>query len=145
MDSIAYSEAADSPSEATAGLPVPNRSVLFSGRPKGSGEIILFDSSRDQSIHQVREAGTINRLIISFAGVTPAVESFGTELCLLVFVGDMATPRAKVKLVDLVRQGGARPLNLSRKRGEALRLALVDPAGVWSEGAPHIEVALEWA
>jgi len=49
------------------------------------------------------------------------------------------------KLADLVRQGGARPLNLSRKRGEALRLALLDPAGVWSEGAPHIEVALEWA
>jgi len=50
-----------------------------------------------------------------------------------------------VKLADLVRQGGARPLNLSRNRGEALRLALVDPAGVWSEGAPHIEVVLEWA
>src|SRR5262245_27678878 len=44
MDPIAYAEAADLPAEANAGLPVPNRSVLFSGRPQGSGEIILFDS-----------------------------------------------------------------------------------------------------
>jgi hypothetical protein len=62
-----------------------------------------------------------------------------------VFVGDLAMPRAKIRLIDLVRQGGARPLNLSRKPGEALRLALVDPNGVWTSGAPHIEVALEWA
>jgi len=47
--------------------------------------------------------------------------------------------------VGFDRQGGARSLNLSRKSGEALRLALVDPAGVRSEGAPHIEVALVWA
>ena len=143
--SIEYSEAADFPSEATAELPVLNRNVLFSGRPQGSGEIILFDSARDQPVHQAREAGTINRLIISFTGGAPSAESMGPDLCLLVFVSDLATPRAKVKLADLVRQGGARPLNLSRKRGEALRLALVDPAGVWSDVAPHIEVALEWA
>jgi hypothetical protein len=55
----------------------------------------------------------INRLIISFADGAPAAESLGTELCLLVFVGDLAVARAKVKVADLVRQGGARPLNLS--------------------------------
>lgn len=131
--------------EDKAELPVSTRTALFSGKPQGSGEIILFDSARDQAVHPAREAGTISRLIISFAGGTPAADSLGTELCLLVFVGDLATARAKVKLADLVRQGGARPLNLSRKPGEALRLALIDPAGVWSEGAPHIEVALEWA
>ena len=32
-----------------------------------------------------------------------------------------------------------------RKRGETPLVALVDPAGVRSEDAPHIEVALEWA
>jgi hypothetical protein len=50
-----------------------------------------------------------------------------------------------VKLAGLARQGGALPLNLSLKTGEALRFAPVDPAGVRSEGAPHIEVALVWA
>ncbi len=145
MDSMELSASMDVDAEIDAELPLPNRTTLFSGRPQGSGEIIIFDSSRDQAIHPVREAGTINRLIISFTGGAPAAGSLGAELCLLVFVGDLATPRAKVKLVDLVRQGGARPLNLSRKRGEALRLALVDPAGVWAGGAPHIEVTLEWA
>jgi hypothetical protein len=145
MDSIAYSAPPDFQIEDEDELPVPNRTVLFSGRPQGSGEIILFDSARDQAIHSLPEAGTINRLIISFAGGAPAAESLGAGLCLLVFVGDLATARAKVRLVDLVRQGGARPLNLSRKPSEALRLALIDPADVWSEGAPHIEVALEWA
>jgi Ca-activated chloride channel homolog len=125
--------------------PVSNRTTLFSGNPQGSGETILFDSTRDQAVHPAREAGTINRLIVSFAGGAPDAKSLGAELCLLVFVGDMATPRAKVKLADLVRQGGARPLNLSRKRGEALRLTLADPAGVWSGAAPQIEIALEWA
>jgi Ca-activated chloride channel family protein len=144
IDSIEFSASQNVYAEIDARPPVPNRTTLFSGRPQGDGEIVLFDSSRDQSVHPVREAGTINRLIISFAGGAPAAESLGAELCLLVFVGDMAMPRAKVKLADLVRQGGARPLNLSRKRGEALRLVLVDPAGVWSEGSPHIEVALEW-
>jgi Ca-activated chloride channel family protein len=145
MDSIVYSASPDFQIEDKDEPPIPNRTVLFSGRPEGSGEIILFDSSRDQGVHLARNAGTINRLLISFAGGAPAAESLGSELCLLVFVGDLATARAKVKLADLVRQGGARPLNLSRKRGEALRLALVDPAGVWAEGAPHIEAALEWA
>jgi Ca-activated chloride channel family protein len=145
MDSMELSASMDAYAEIDAELPVPNRTTLFSGRPQGRGEIIIFDASRDQAVHHVREAGTINRLIISFTGGAPAAGSLGAELCLLVFVSDLATPRAKVKLADLVRQGGARPLNLSRKRGEALRLALVDPAGVWSDGAPHIEVELEWA
>ncbi len=145
MDSMEFSASMNDYAEIDAELPVPNRTTLFSGRPQGSGEIILFDSLRDQAIRPVRDAGRINRLIISFADGTPAAESLSADLCLLVFVGDLATARAKVKLADLVRQGGARPLNLSRNRGEALRLALVDPAGVWSEGAPHIEVVLEWA
>jgi len=145
IDSMEFSASMNVYAEIDAELPVPNRTTLFSGRPQGSGEIIIFDASRDQAVSHLREAGTINRLIISFAGGTPGAESLGAELCLLVFIGDLTTPRAKVKLADLVRQGGARPLNLSRKRGEALRLALLDPAGVWSESAPHIEVALEWA
>src|SRR5262249_33789659 len=85
----------------------------------------------------------IKRLIISFPGVAPMAASFGAGLCLLLFIDDLATPRAKARLIDLARQGGARPVNLSRLPGQALRLALVDPAGIWSGGAPHIEVALE--
>src|SRR5262245_14888046 len=143
-DMLAAGIVAGASIEEKAKQSVPHRTVLFSGRPQGSGEIILFDSARDQDLHPLREAGTINRLIISFAGGAPAADGLGAELCLLVYVGDLATPRARVKLADLVRQGGARPLNLSRKHGEVLQLVLVDPAGAWSEDAPRIEVALEW-
>jgi len=144
-DVIAYSQAPDAQIEDEAGGPVTNRTVLYSGRPRGSGEIILFDSARDQAVQHLPESGMINRLIISFPGGAPVAASLGAELCLLLFIDDLATPRAKARLVDLARQGGARPVNLSRQPGQALRLALVDPAGVWSGGAPHIEVALEWA
>ena len=144
-DVIAYSQAPDAQIEDEAGGPVTNRTVLYSGRPRGSGEIILFDSARDQAVQHLPESGMINRLIISFPGGAPVAASLGAGLCLLLFIDDLATPRAKARLVDLARQGGARPVNLSRQPGQALRLALVDPAGVWSGGAPHIEVALEWA
>ncbi|MGH9935544.1 MAG: VIT domain-containing protein [Blastocatellia bacterium] len=144
-DMVVGAQAPDAQAEDEARLPVPDRTVLFSGRPQGSGAIILFDSARDQAVHHLPEAGTINRLIISFPGGAPAADSLGAGLCLLLFVDDLATPRARARLADLARQGGARPLNLSRRPGQVLRLALIDPAGVWSAGAPHIEVALEWA
>ncbi|MGE0132999.1 MAG: VIT domain-containing protein [Blastocatellales bacterium] len=138
-DTVAGAQAWDE-----AELPVPDRIALFSGRPQGSGEIILFDSAQDQASRQLSGRGKINRLIVSFPDGAPAADNLGAGLCLLLFVDDLATPRARVKLADLVRQGGARPLNLIWKSGQALRLALVDPASVWSAGAPHIEVALEW-
>jgi Ca-activated chloride channel family protein len=124
--------------------PSPDRITLFSGRPQGSGEIILFDSARDQATQQLLEMGKITRLVISFPDGAPDADSLGAGLCLLLFVDDLATPRARVKLADLVRQGGARPLNLARKPGQALRLALADPAGVWLANSPRIEVALEF-
>src|SRR5262249_15569121 len=55
--------------------PVTNRTTLFSGKPQGSGEVILFDSSRDQAVHPAREAGIINRLLISFEAGAPPAES----------------------------------------------------------------------
>jgi Ca-activated chloride channel family protein len=57
-------------------------------------------------------------------------------------VDDLASPRARVRLADLVRQRGERPLNLSRSPGQVLRLVLADPAAAWKDGAPTIEVAL---
>src|SRR5262249_37536704 len=58
------------------GAPALNRTVLFSGRPQGSGEIILYDSVRDQAVQDLPESGTINRLIISFPGGAPPSASF---------------------------------------------------------------------
>lgn len=40
--------------------------------------------------------------------------------------------------------GGVRPVNLVKRSGDTLRLVLRDPSGVWSSGAPRIDVVLEW-
>lgn len=51
-------------------------------------------------------------------------------------------PLARVRLRDLVRQRGVRPLNLRRPRGAQVRVVLVDPSGVWARGAPELIVRL---
>jgi len=65
-------------------------------------------------------------------------------LALLVFVDDLSSPRARVSLRDLTRQGGTLPLNLLKQPGQVLRLVLADPAGAWTQGAPALEVVPAW-
>ena len=64
------------------------------------------------------------------------------ELALWVYVQDLAMPRARIRLADLMRLGGRRPLNLMAKAGEVVRIVLVDPKGVWAAGAPSIAVQI---
>ena len=64
------------------------------------------------------------------------------ELTLLLFVGDLASPRARVKLADVLRAGGRRPLNIRRDAGQSVRLTLEDPSGAWKDGVPAMEVVL---
>jgi hypothetical protein len=47
-------------------------------------------------------------------------------------------------LADLIKQRGARPLNLRKESGQPVRISLADPAGAWARGAPPIELALAW-
>jgi Ca-activated chloride channel family protein len=47
-----------------------------------------------------------------------------------------------VRLADLIRQGGERPLNVRRQPGQVVRMVLHDPNGAWAAGAPALEVAL---
>jgi hypothetical protein len=60
--------------------------------------------------------------------------SLDSELVLLLFVDDLAVPRAKVKLSDVIRQDGRRPLNLRHAVGEPVRLTIADPTGTWITG-----------
>ena len=55
---------------------------------------------------------------------------------------DLTAPRARVRLADLIRQGGERPLNVRRRAGQVVRLVLLDPAGAWAAGASALEVSL---
>jgi Ca-activated chloride channel family protein len=119
--------------------------VIFSGLPRFAGdEAVLFDSSRDEDGGKVPESATIRLIEVRFPEGEPDAESFDPGLALVIFVGDLASPRAKVALADLLRRRGQRPLNLAKRKGDVVRVVLADPRGAWKEGVPKIEVALAW-
>jgi hypothetical protein len=136
-----------SPSEAT--LPSEGSvsfasAVLFSGFPKAgtSQQIVLFDSSSAQS--NLPAHVTLRGLHVDFPNGAPNHRQLDRELSLLLFVGDLSQPRAQIRLTDIIRMGGKRPLNLVKQAGDTVRLVLFDPNGAWKEGAPQIEVTLRW-
>jgi len=119
----------------------PAAKPLFSGAPAFHGpEAVLFDSTRKEDSARLPAAGRLTRLTVGFPGGAPATVDAG--LSLLLYVADLSSPRAKVSLADLLRQGGERPLNLSWRAGDVVRLVLVDPSGAWHAAAPAIEVTL---
>ena len=130
--------------ETPAAPPPSTTTVLFSGIPPfEDGEAILFDTSRKQDAAKLPDSAVINRLSVSFPDGTPEAENLA-GLSLLLFVDDLSSPKAKVKLADIVRQRGERPLNLLRRPGQRVRLVLLDLDGAWVPIAPRIEVALGW-
>jgi Ca-activated chloride channel family protein len=136
--------AAMGPTMAEAAKP-PEPTVVFSGVPQlVEGEALLFDSSRRKDADQLPESGTVRGLRVGFPDGTPGPSKLDPELRLLIFVGDLSAPRATVSLADLIRRRGQRPLNLSKARGDTVRIVLSDPAGIWSSDALRIEVALAW-
>ncbi|HOG46285.1 MAG TPA: VIT and VWA domain-containing protein [Anaerolineae bacterium] len=120
----------------------PQGATVFLGTPvSAGGKAMLFDSSRPEDARTLPE-GTLSRLALRFTGGAPAADSLDAGLALLIYVDDMAAPRARVRLADLVRQGGERPLNIAREAGQRVKVVLVDPAGAWAGAAPAIEVAI---
>jgi len=129
--------------------------TVFSGEPRSTnGDTPLFDSTYAVSPSPLGEragvrgdvlpeAGIVRRLLVRFPGGMPDPAQLNHNLELWLYVGDPATPRARVRLADLVRQGGERPLNIARQQGEMVRLVLHDPTGVWARKAPRVEVVLE--
>lgn len=127
-----------------AGKP-PEPTVVFAGVPElDKGEAVLFDSSRKKDADKLPESGTVRGLRVRFPDGPPDRSTLDPELRLLIFVGDLSAPRATMSLADVVRRRGQRPLNLSKGKGDTVRIVLSDPAGVWSGGAPNMEVALAW-
>ncbi len=98
--------------------------VVFTGKVNFQGEqAILFDSAASPSA--LAERGRITGLVLLRglkAGTSP-----GRGATLLIYVGDLAQPRARVRIADLVRQG-ERPLNLARSSGDVVRIVLDAPA-----------------
>jgi Ca-activated chloride channel family protein len=120
---------------------------IFSGTPQraDSGEFVLFDTDREGD-RRLLPAGDITcaGVRVRFLDGAPDWQSLDSRLCLLLFAGDMAAPRARVRLLDITRQGGERPLNIAVRAGERIRLVLDDPAGAWARQAARIAVTLSW-
>ena len=104
-------------------------------------EACLFDST--QIAGKMPEEAVIQGIqvrLLDGANQPPFTER---SVHLLLFVGDLAAPRAKIRLVDLLRQG-LRPLNVLRRAGQVVRLVLQDPNGLFAKDAPALEVTLQW-
>ncbi|MDY3556648.1 VIT and VWA domain-containing protein [Gemmata sp. JC717] len=98
---------------------------------------ILYDSAAGA-------AGQFTFLAVALGDGGITADNVDRELTLLLFVGDLAAPRARVKLADVLRLGGRRPLNLRREAGQPVRLTLEDPNGAWAAGTPALEIVLGW-
>lgn len=130
-----------SSAEGATGETGRQEAVLFCGEVKASAAPILLYTTNTQP--HVPAAVTIRGLALRLltAEQNPALPERALELQL--FVGDLASPRARVRLSDLLRQG-QRPLNITRTADQPIELRLVDPVG-WLQSHPlQIEVTLHW-
>ena len=133
------------PSQASPARPGPVRGdgelvVLFTGAPSFAGEeALLFDSTSSST--RLPAGNTLSRLALRLLDGNDT-GPIDPGLVLLLYVDDPTTPRARVRLADLLRQGGERPLNVRRQADQPVRLVLQDASGAWSSNAPRLEVQL---
>jgi hypothetical protein len=100
-------------------VPSQGSAVVFSGRAAFDGaQAILFDSTKTSDL--LAEKGRITG--IALRGVEIGQGS-GRGASLLIYVGDLAQPRARVRIADLMRQG-ERPLNLAWEPDNVVRIVL---------------------
>jgi Ca-activated chloride channel family protein len=110
--------------------------IVFSGVPSlMDGRTVLWEE-------KLVGGATLSGIEVVFAGQSPQADDIDRGLALWIYVEDMAMPRARIRLADLVRLGGKRPLNLRVKAGGVVRVVLVDAQGAWSEAAPRINVRM---
>jgi Ca-activated chloride channel family protein len=121
------------------------REPIYIGRPVlANGEAVLLDTARAEDAAKAPASGVLTKLVIHFGKGTPPAASLDAGLFLLIFVDDLASPRARVRLADLVRLGLERPLNIARSAGQVVKVVLADANGVWAATAPEIAVTLVW-
>jgi Ca-activated chloride channel family protein len=137
-------EMMSAPLAAPAAPPTPppaTGAVIYAGVPVlTDGEAVLFDSTQNQGV-PLPEQATLTRLAVRFPAGAPA--DLDASLHLLIYVDDMASPRARVRLIDVVRQRGERPLNLLKLSQQAVRVVLTGAADLWKAGTA-MEVSLAW-
>jgi len=122
---------------------VPESALLFEGVPKfEDGRATLYDSTSPTAHWDLSQPATFNFLKVEWLEGTSDPKTLDRRLCLLLYVEDLAAPRARVSLADILRSGGKRPLNIRWQPGQGVRLVLLDPAGVWGSTAPTLRASL---
>jgi hypothetical protein len=116
-------------------------SILDGVPPLVQGEALLFDSARPADAPRWRAGAHFTGIAVACAAGDP--RALGARLALLIYLGDLVVPVARISLRDTLLQGGQRPLNLVSRAGQVLRIVLVDPDGVWSASAPALKITLE--
>jgi hypothetical protein len=110
---------------------------IFAGTPQlVGGRAVLYDSTVEPDI--LPEGVAFTALTLRLDGKGLPVDA-GVRL--LLFVGDEIAPRAHMRLADLVRSG-RRPLNILRRPGDLVRVALEAPVSAGS--LPAFELKLLW-
>jgi hypothetical protein len=114
----------------------PSTVTLFDGVPgAGVGRIMLAERTIGRKGTKGLQA---DRLLSLTAAGDAGTFPEGVEL--LLFVGDMARARARVRLSDLLG-GATRPLNITCTTGQTLRLVLLIP-GTATQTPGHLMVTL---
>jgi hypothetical protein len=101
------------------------------------GRAVLLDPTQALLPDQTR----IVRVEVELAPVSRA-KALDRQLAIEIYVGDLAQPRARFRLADVIRLGGSRPLNVRRERGEPVQVVLVDPNGAWVHDTPRLSLSL---
>lgn len=136
-----FRSAGDTAEQVPAPTRGPNavRIVVAAGQHAAGNGAIVFDSTNESLPDEV----WFTSFMVRFADPQLTADAIDPGLVLLLYVGDPATPRARIRLADVLRLGGRRPLNLRREPGQIVRLVLDDPAGTWANGVPALEIVLD--
>lgn len=130
-------------SEDVAEAGAPTAVVLFQGAPSFTGpEAVLFDTARPADAARLPADAAFSRLLLGLLAGKSEPAKLDPSVELLVYVGDLAAPAVRVRVADLLRQGGERPVQIVRRGGEPVRVVLFDPKAVWARRAPRLEVIL---
>ena len=115
---------------------MPAWRTVFQGPLPAGEDAVLYDSPGDEASGEL-----ISALRVTFDGAAPNAAAL-QDVTLLLYVGDTALPRARVRLADLLRTP-ERPLNVARRPGDLLRLVLTDPEGRLAEGKPAVQIEVQ--
>jgi Ca-activated chloride channel family protein len=109
---------------------------VFEGTPVFSGnEAVLVDFGT--KLGGLPQTASLSGIAADYSG-----DPFADDVQLLLYLSDdPVTPRARIRLSELV-SGGKRPLNLFYRKGQLLRIVLVDPSEKGVKGT--LRITLSW-